>query len=166
MRRLVILRGKPASGKSTAYASLKKSSKMKKWVFADHPAIKEMFSNLKERTSWGKLVLFEVLKIAMESGKDIITEEMSEETLRKHINSHIKKNKYKIITFQFEVSKKKAYKKEAERRIKIGLKSRGKKWVDTMHKMHEQRVDKKGIVINTTGMGKKQVVNFILKELK
>ena len=55
--RLVILRGKPAAGKSTAYANLRKNKKMKDFVFVDHCAMKTELGK-----EGGKKELFKELK--------------------------------------------------------------------------------------------------------
>jgi len=70
--RLVILRGKPTSGKSTAYANLRKSKFMKDWLFVDHCAFKTELGK-----DEGKKKLFSELRKVMLSEKNIIIEEMS-----------------------------------------------------------------------------------------
>ncbi len=131
--KLVILRGK-----STAYAMLKKRKVMKCWLFVDHANLK---TNLGK--DLGKKSLFAVLKVVMPSKKDIIIEEMSEETLRKYINQYIKKYNYKIVVFQFTVRTKTAYKRDVKRAEDKWHPFMGKKKIKEMHKMHDERFDKK-----------------------
>ncbi len=42
----------------------------------------------------------------------------------------------------------------------------GKRKIDELHQMHEERFDKSAILINTNKLGKKKVVEFILNKLK
>ncbi len=159
--KLVILRGRPTSGKSTAYENLRKSKLMKNWLFVDHCAMKTWLGK-----DLGKKSLFAVLKIVIPSKKNIIIEEMSKETIRKYIDSYIKKYDYKIIVFQFTVSTKTAYKRDVQRAKAKWHPKMGKKWIDETHKMHDERFDKKAILVDTNKLGKRQVVDLILEELK
>jgi len=159
--KLVILRGSPTSGKSTAYANLRKSKIMKYWLFVDHCAMKDWLGK-----DIGKKALFAVLKIALPTKRNIIIEEMSEKTVRKHINSYIKQYAYKLIVFQFIVRTKTAHKRDVQRAKEIRHPFMGKKKIEKLHKMHDERFDKNAILVDTNKLGKRQVVNFILKNLK
>lgn len=159
--KLVILRGRPTSGKSTAYANLRKSKSMKDWLFVDHCAMKTWLGK-----DLGKKSLFAVLKVVMPSKKDIIIEEMSKETVRKYIYSYIKKYDYKIIVFQFTVRTQTAYKRDVQRAKTKWHPKMGKKWINETHKMHDERFDKNAVLVDTNRLGKRQVVDLILKSLK
>ena len=162
MRKLVILRGKPAAGKSTAYANLKKRKEMKNWLFIDHCKLKTELGREK-----GKIALMDELKKAMPTKKDIIIEEMSEKTLKKYIRYYIKKYDYKIITFQFEVSLKDSKNRDIRRVIDKGHDRKFiLKNIKELHKMHDERFDKKAFLIDTGKLNKKQVVDFIIKKLR
>ena len=161
MPKLVILRGRPTSGKSTAFHNIKKRKEMKEWLFVDHANLK---TNLGKEL--GKKSLFAVLKAVMPSKKSIIIEEMSEETLRKYINNPIKMNNYSILTFQFTVSTETAYKRDVKRAKDKWHPYIGKNKIKEMHDMHDERIDLKGILIDTNKLGKRAVVEKILKELK
>ena len=158
--KLVILRGKPTSGKSTAYASLRKRKEMKDWLFVDHCVLKNDLGK-----EFGKKALFAILRVVMPSKKNIIIEEMSREAVERFVGSYIKKHGYKIIVFQFEVSRKTAYKRDVERAKAKWHPHMGKKLVDEMHDIHKSRFDKKAIVIDTDKLGKKQVLDFICNKL-
>ncbi len=158
--KLVILRGKPTSGKSTAYANLRKRKEMKDWFFIDHAVLKRDLGK-----ELGKKALFAVLRIIMPFKKNVIIEEMSKETVMKHIDNYIKKHNYRIIVFQFEVNRKIAYKRDVKRAKEKWHPYMGKKKIDKMHKMHEERFDKSAILIDTNKLGKRKVVEFILKKL-
>ena len=159
--KLVIIRGRPTSGKSTAWHNLKKRKEMKDWLFVDHANLKTTFGK-----ELGKHSLFAILKTIMPSKKNIIIEEMSEKTLKKHIKYYLKKHKYKIITFQFFVSTKTAYKRDIQRAKEKWHPKMGKRWVEKMHKLHDERLDPKGILVDTNKLGKRKVVNFIIENLE
>jgi predicted kinase len=163
--KLVILRGKPTSGKSTAFQSLKGKKKFKEWVLIDHPALKRWFEHIKDK-ELRKKALFAVLKEAMKEKKNILLEEMSEKTIKKYINYHIKKYNYQIITFQFAISLKEAYKRDVKRAKEKWHPFMGKKEIKKMHKMHDNRFDPSAILVDCNKLNKKQVVEFILKRLR
>ena len=159
--KLAILRGKPTSGKSTAWHNLKKKKEMKDWLFVDHTNLKTTMGK-----ELGKHSLFAVLKTVMPTKQNIIIEEMSEKTLKKHINYYIKKYNYKLITFQFEINIKTAYKRNIKRAKDKWHPYIKKKKLEDYHKMHEERFDKNAFLVNCNKLGKKQVVDFILKKLR
>jgi len=161
MIKIVIFRGRPTSGKTTALRTLKKKKAMKEWIIIDHSEIKSRFG--KKR---GKLKLFELIKEAMMTGKNILTEETSRKTLNKHIGKDIKKYKYKILVFQFTVSTETAYKRDVKRAKAKWHPFMGKKKIEKLHKMHDERFDKKAILIDTDKLNKKQVISFIFKKLR
>jgi tRNA uridine 5-carbamoylmethylation protein Kti12 len=159
--KLVILRGKPTSGKSTAWHNLKKKRQLENWLFVDH-------SNLKENLGkdLGKMSLFSVLKTVMPYQKNIIIEEMSKKTLLKNINYSIKKYNYQIITFQFEVSRIEAYKRDIQRSKDKWHAFMGKKLIDHFHDYHDERFDENAYLVDCNKLGKRAVVDFIIKKLK
>ncbi len=159
--RLIILRGKPAAGKSTAYATLRKHKKMKDFVFVDHCAFKTELGK-----EGGKKKLFSELKKVMPSGKDILIEEMSKQSIMKNISKEVKKYNYKFVVFQFEISLKKSKKRDVHRVLSKG---HDRKFIldniEDLHKMHEEKFDHGGILIDTNKLNKRQVVRFIIKNL-
>ena len=160
--KLVILRGNPAAGKSTAYANLRKRNEMKDWLFVDHCAMKNWFGK-----DLGKKSLFAILKVVMPSQKNIIIEEMSRETIMKFLKSYIKRYNYKIIVFQFEVDLKKAKKRDIQRVVdKKHYQKKILKNIEEIHNMHNERFDYKGTIVDTNKLSKIQVVDFILDKLK
>jgi len=163
VKKLVILRGKPASGKSTVFRSLKKKRIMKDWIMIDHPLMKKKLGKQLAKEKFHNLI-----KESMETGKNIIGEETSRKTLNKLIGYYIRKHRYKVIVFQFEVNLKISKKRDVAR-VKRGCDIHsvvlGEKLKD-LHKMHEDRFDKNAILVDTNKLGKKQVVEFILKKLK
>lgn len=157
---LVILRGKPTSGKSTAYANLRKRKEMKEWLFVDHCALKDSLGK-----EFGKKALFSILKIIMPHKRDIIIEEMSKETLMKNISNYIGKYGYKIIVFQFEVSREMAYRRDVKRAKEKWHPFMGKRKINELHKIHEERFDKSAVLVDTNKLGKRKVVELILNKL-
>lgn len=164
--KLVILRGRPTSGKTTAFHTLRKSrTKLNDWVFIDFPRIKSMFDKLKNKKEIRKRALFAMIKEVMKSKKNILFEEMSRESMIKYAGNYIKKYKYKIITFQFEVSLKEAYKRNIQRAKKGWHPYLKRKELNEFHKMHDERFDKKAILVDTNKLNKKQVVELILSKI-
>ncbi|MEK6951695.1 MAG: hypothetical protein AABX29_01645 [Nanoarchaeota archaeon] len=167
--RLVLLKGKPTAGKSTAWYTLRKMKIMKDWLFIDVAHMKGQFANLDDETrkTLGKKLLFFTLKQVMPLKKDIIIEEMSEKTIRKYINPIIKKYKYKIITFYFEVSLETAYKRNIQRAKEKWHPYMKKKKLGDFHEYHveEYKEDITPIIVDCNRLNKKQVVDFIIKKL-
>jgi len=170
MPKIVMLRGPMATGKSTAYATLKKHPKMKNWAFVDFPAIKRMFENLGDtnRRKYGKKAYIATLKEVMKTKRNIITEEFWEEGLKKPLRYYLKKYNYRFVTFQFEAKLDHTHHRNIQRRKVRGLKPRPKKEMKTSIDAHKttQKPTGKFIPVNTSELNQKQTVNFILKHLK
>jgi len=166
--KIVILRGKVATGKTTALLNLRKRKEMKDWAIIDFNNLKYQFAHLgdEKRKEYGKKSLMAILKVLMPMKVNILLDEMSESTLRKHISHSIRKYNYQIVTFQFTADIDESIKREAHRRKIIGKKPIGAKWVKKFHKHHEEKADPKGIIVDTSELNEGQVVNFILKEIK
>jgi len=168
--KLVLLKGKPTAGKSTAWHSLRENKKMKDWIFIDSARMKGQFGHLDDKTrkELGKKLLFYALKQVMPLKKNILIEEMSEKTVRKYINPIINKYKYQLITFYFEISIEEAYKRNVRRAKEKWHPYMKKKKLEYFHKYHveEHKDDINPIIVDCDKLNKKQVVNFILKNLK
>ena len=160
MKKIAILRGRPTSGKSTAFHNLKKIKEMEGWIFIDHPAIKKRLGKEKAKEK-----LHELIKEAMKTGKNIITEESSRKTLNKYLRKEIKKCKYRIIVFQFTVSTEAAYRRDIQRAKAKWHPFLGKKKIEELHKMHDEMFDKKAFLVDTDKLNKKEVVELIIKKL-
>ncbi len=158
--RLVILRGRPTSGKSTAWHSLRKRKELKDWDFIDFCDMKETMGKEK-----GKAALFEKLKDAMASGKNIMIEEMSKETLGKYSGDEISEFGYEIVVFQFTVSTETAYKRDVQRAKDKWHPFMGKKLIDELHEYHDKKIDEEGTLVDCDKLGKKEVVDLILSKL-
>ena len=166
--KLVILRGRPASGKSTAFANLKKQKEMKNWVFIDHPALKGVYarSSVYRYKEVAKFSLFAILEIFMKEKRNIVIEEMSRETLNKYIGKKIKNYKYKFIVFQFTVKTRTGISRDIKR-VKNPKHSHTKRVnIPELHKMHDERFDKNAVLVDTNKLNKSQVVELILKKIK
>ena len=165
--KLVILRGRPTSGKSTALANLRKKKEMKNWVIFDFSKHKGNFDNFgKEGKEFAKITLAAILKSLLKTKKNIIFDEMSRKSIMRYVGKEIKKYNYKIIVFQFTVRTETAYKRDVQRSKEKWHPFMGKNLVDKLHKYHDENIDPEGIIVDTNKLGKKQAVDFILKELK
>lgn len=158
--KLVILRGKPTSGKSTAWHALRKRKELQDWVFVDHCSMKESLGREK-----GGLRLYKELKKVLKSGKNIMIEETSEKTIRKYINSEIEKFGYEIVVFQFEISFEEAKKRNVQR-SKVGWHEFiEEKKLKSLHEYHDEKIDKNAVLVDGNKLGKEKVVELILKNL-
>ena len=170
--KLVLLKGGATTGKSTAFRNLKelRKTKMKEWVFIDHPELKGFFHYLKDKRELQKKALFSLMKQVMKTKKNIILEEMSAKTVRKYTKYFLKKYNYKIITFEFRLGDiKTAYKRNVQRiknKDSHHKKTLSEKFVLDNHEYHKKTFEEGSIIINTTKLSKKQVVNFILNKLE
>jgi len=165
--KIVILRGAPATGKTTALNNLRKHKEMNNWIIIDFNKLKRQFEHLgdKKRKAYGKQALFSILKILMAQKENIIFDEMSGEAIRKNFKYYIKKYNYNLIVFEFAAKVKIAIKREAHRR-KIRGKKAQSNWIKQTHKERIKLLEKNSITIDTTNLNQKQIVNFILKNIK
>lgn len=165
--RLVILRDKPTAGKSTTFKTFKKDRRLRNLIFVDFHSIKNRFDYLsdEQRKKLGKEVLFSVLKNIMPAKRDILIEEMSRDTIQINIKEEIKKGGYVIVVFQFEVSLETAKIRNVVRAKEKTHPLMNAKQLERLHEMHEEKFDKKGILVDTNLIDKKQVVEFIVNKL-
>jgi len=172
--KIVFLKGGSNTGKSTAFRNLKKlrkSGKMKGWIFIDSTEFKSWFSYLEDKREVQKTSLFALIKQLMKHKKNIILEEMSAKTTIKHVKNYIKKYNYQLITFEFIVKNiKTAYLRDIKRvknkEDRNQRKMLGENFILESHKIHQKKLDKNCIFVNTAKLGKRQVVEFILNKLK
>jgi len=166
--KFVVLRGRPTSGKSTAFDNLKKKKELSGWVFIDHPKIKSMFNGLpdKEKKEIQKKALFGLVKEVMKNKKNIIMEETSRKNLEKNIGNYLKKYGYKVIIFQFTVSTKRAYNRDKTRVANSKHSHNTSLDIKRLYKFHDERFDKNALLVDTNKLGKRKVVEFILEKLK
>jgi len=172
--KIVFLKGGSNTGKSTAFRNLKKlrkNAQMNDWVFIDSTEFKSWFNYLEDKRELQKTSLFVLIKQIMKNKKNIILEEMSAKTTRKHVKNQIKKYNYQLITFEFVVDNvETAYLRDIKRikskEDRNQIKALGRRFISDSHKNHQMKLDKGCIFVNTTKLGKKQVVDFILTKLK
>jgi len=93
-------------------------------------------------------------------------EEMSRETIMKTIGKEVKKYNYKIIVFQFEISLETAYLRNLQRAKDKWHPFMKKEEMEKLHKMHEEKFDKRAILVDCNKLNKKQVVEFIVRKLR
>ncbi len=166
--KIVVLRGRPASGKSTALENLRKKKEMKEWVILDFSGLKGNFDNLgaENRKEYSKIALFAILKDLMKTKRNIIFDEMSRDAIIKYVGKEIKKYGYNIVVFQFWVSTKKAKRRDKSR--VSNPKHPHKKLLDIegWHEYHDKNADPKGIFVDCDKLNKKEVVDFIVNRVK
>jgi hemoglobin-like flavoprotein len=171
--KIVFLKGGSNTGKSTAFRNLKKlkeKGKLKNWVLIDHTELKDWFKKVENKNELQKLALFSVIKESMKQGKNILLEEMSKKTAKKYLKNYITKYKYELITFEFvvdnfEISYLRDLQRVRNKEDKNQRKTLGKKFIEENHKMHKNKLDRDCIFVNTTKLGKRQVVNLIVKKI-
>src|SRR3989338_828633 len=171
-KKIVILRGKNASGKTTAFNNLKNyyhkdKNLFKNWIFVDNGAIKGMFTNLDDQNwrDYSKKIFLDVLKTILPLKRNILIEETYNEMLNRNFNKEIKKYNYQIMTFQFKVSLKNAILRDKKRVKEKSHQGLGEKKIKELRKFHQDHLDKEGIIINTDKLSKWQVINFVIKKL-
>jgi len=166
--KLVLLHGMIATGKTTALYNLRERKEMKDWIIIDFCELKKQFAHLgdEKRKEYGKKALAAILKLLMKEKKNIVLDEMPEKSIRKYVGPQIRKYKYEVVPFQFTSKIELSIKREAERRIARGLKPHGEKWVRDFNEHHKKVFDKNAILIDTTKLNKKQVVDFIIKRVR
>jgi len=159
--RLVILTGKPISGKSTTYHNIRKLRALNKWIFIDHHEIER---EVEDKEGTKQKFFFELWK-ALDTKRNIITEDTTRDQLMMYAGKLIQEYNYKVIIFQFEVSLEEA---------KLRNKLREKHWkhhlvedeeLEKTYAEKEKEFDKTAILINSEKMNKKQIVEFILKKI-
>ncbi len=162
-RKIVILRGCLAAGKSTTFRNLKTHKKFKDWVFVDFPVIRKMFdNNEKTQVELADKVFFTILKELIKTGKNIVTQETSEQILRNKIGYYINKNKYTIKVIVLTISPGTSYKRATKRSRKKGKKPRNKEEVYKNYEDRMKKLQKEKLFINTERFKEKLVVNKVL----
>src|SRR3989344_5848613 len=172
-QKIIILRGKNASGKTSTFYSLRdysfKDKKMfKNWIFIDNNSIKRMFSNL-NNPNWkdiSKEILIYILEKVLPLKKDIMIEETSKEMLNKYLGNKLNKYNYKLITFQFEVSLEEAIARDKNRVKEKTHPGLGKVKIKKLRDINNNSLDKEGIIVDTDKLDKEQVVKFIIQKIK
>ena len=172
--KIVFLKGGSNTGKSTAFRKLKdlrEKGTMAGWVFIDSTEFKSWFKSLGDKKEIQKIALFSLMKEIMNNGKNILLEEMSARTAKKYLAYQIKKYRYELITFEFvvdnaETSHKRDIQRVKNKEDKNQRKVLGKKFISENHERHRNNLDPGCIFVNPSKLGKKQVVDFILNELK
>lgn len=166
-RKIVVLRGYLAAGKSTTFNNLKKNKKMKDWVFLDFPVIRKMYNNFNEgiQINLADLTFFNIIKELLKTRKNILTQETSEERLIKELGKEIKKNNYEVDIIVLTISKETSLKRDTDRRKKKGIKSRTKKEVYDNYNKRVKKLSDGKLYIDTEKLSEKQVINKIMEKI-
>ncbi len=163
--KFVILRGLPSSGKSTALNHLKVLPAMKEWIIIHRSELKNWFHRLEDKKEIADIALFSMLKEVLDHKKDIIIDETSRDQVMRYIGNKITKNKYEIIVFQFTADIKTAIERDARRVADPNHPHFRRINFKKLAKFHEENFDKTAVLIDTSILNEKQVVNRILKNL-
>jgi cytidylate kinase len=157
MKKLIIINGPPASGKSTTLALLR--PKLKNYVFVDRAYIKQMLKPLskKLRKELSSHVSRFLITEAMKQKKNILTQEMCFDFFLKDALKY----EYKIHEFSLYCTFLTALKRDKERS--------GKAKVGTIRKIHKKFRDKQpvaSLVINTEENSPEKILKIMLKEIR
>jgi gluconate kinase len=167
--KIVVIRGKVTAGKSTTSYELARI--LPKWIFVDPWNIKEMFEplNLKDRTplrSISKKAMLTIIKEVMRQMQiNIIVQETSRSYLKKYLRDDLKKYNYEVHSFFLDVDFEDAIKRDAQREKPTMDIGKGVKNNEEWKKIKAQP-EKGDVIINTSEMELKEVINFIMKTIK
>ena len=167
--KIIIIRGKVTAGKSTISYELAKI--LPKYIFVDSWKIKEMFEplNLKDRTplkTISKKAMVTIIKEVMKQMQiGVIVQETSKSFLQKYLRNELKKYNYEIYSFFLDVDLEDAIKRDIQRDKPTMDIGKGVKDNLAWKKIKAQP-EKGDIIIDTSSLGKKEVINFIMKTIK
>ena len=166
MVKIIIIRGRSGSGKSTISYELARV--LPNYAFIDIWKIKEMFEylnpkNRKPHNDISKKAVFFILKEAIKDGtyKNFIVQESSEKAIKKNLRNYLKKSD-EIYCFNLRVSLEDALKRNISREKKTMPK---KHFIEAVQK-DLPKIRKGEIVINTSEKSIKQVIEEILIVVK
>lgn len=159
--RLIILTGNPIAGKSITFHNIRKQRVLNKWIFIDYHEIER---EVEDSEGIRQKFLFELNK-AMQTGKNIITENISRKKLILELGKVIEEYKYKVIVFFFQVSLEEAKRRNIHREKNWQHHLVDEQELETEYKKSEKEIDKNDIIVNTDKLNKRQIVEFILKKI-
>lgn len=155
MKKLVIINGPTAVGKSTIIFLLRQ--KLKNYVFVDRAYVKQMLRPLskKLRKELSTYVSLFLIKEAMKEKKNILTQEMSSEAIKKDAQKY----NYHIFDFSLICSLDTALKRDKKRggKTKAGT-------ISKIYKKFENNTNLKN-KINTELLSPNKVVDLIIQQL-
>jgi len=167
-RKIIIIRGLVTAGKSMTSYELAKV--LPNYIFIDVWKIKEMFEplHLKDRTplkSASKKAMIAIMKEVMTSlGINILVQETSKSYLVKHLKNYLSKYNYKIYSFFLDVEFKDVIKRDIQR-------EKPTMYLGKLYSSKEEfqkgraKPEKGDIIINTSRVPIKKVIDMILKEV-
>lgn len=167
--KIIIIRGKVTAGKSTTSYELAKI--LPKYIFVDPWRIKEMFEplNLKDRTplkTISKKAMITIIKEVMRQMQiGIIVQETSRSFIKKYLKKDLKKYNYEIYSFFLDVNLEDAIKRDIQREKPTMNIGEGVKDNEAWKKIKAQP-EKGDVIINTSGMKLKEVINLIMKTIR
>lgn len=157
MKKLIIINGPTAVGKSTTLTLLR--PKLKNYVFVDRAYIKQMLRPLskKLRKELSNYISLFLIKKLMKEKKNILTQEMNSDLLVKDALKY----KYAIKEFSLTCSLPTALKRDKERggKTRVGT-------IRKVHKKFEKRQTIQPFLINTEENSSQQTLKIILTEIR
>ncbi|HLC53621.1 MAG TPA: AAA family ATPase [Candidatus Nanoarchaeia archaeon] len=166
MKKIIIVRGIPTSGKTTITHELAKI--LPHYIFIDIWKIKEMFEplNLKDRMplkSASKKAVLAIMKEVMASLEiNIILQETKRSVLNKKLRRYIK-NKYEIYSFFLHDDYETAIKRDIKREkptMRINKLFSRNQW-----EKQRKTFDRGEVIIDTSNLSIQQVIDIILKKV-
>lgn len=157
MKKIIIINGPTAVGKSTTIALLRQ--KLKNYVFVDRAYIKQMLRPLSKelRRELSNYVSLFLIKQAMKEKKNVLTQEMSSEVLKKAVQKY----GYIIKEFSLTCSLFTSLKRDKERGGKTTVGT-----IKEIHKKFETKVNNTPFTINTERYTPKEIQKIILTEIR
>jgi len=160
MPKIIAIHGPMAAGKSTITEKIRE--KLPDHAYVDRPFIKRGLKPLGSKLALkiSKAASFDILRQIMKLGKNVIIQEVSDESLRRKLKHYLRKYNYTLSVFYIKCSL-----KEAKKRDKGRQKKTRPKLVEQVHKDFAEP-SKHEIVIDTEKLSVRQSVNLILKMIQ
>ncbi len=168
MKKIIIIRGKVTSGKTTTSYELAKV--LPGWIFIDPWKIKEMFEplNLKDRKPLkkaSKKAMIEIMKVVIRDLEiNIIVQETSQKFIKKFLRNDLNKHNYKIYSFFLDVELDDAIKRDVQReKPTMNINKEIKNKEEWKTRILPEKGD---FIINTSQNKINEVVDIILKQIE
>ena len=161
--KIILINGLIASGKSTLCSAL--IEKLNDFVFVDRAYIKEtMLRRVKKNDKplarkLSKKAVYVIVKGLMKDRYNLLLQEFSLGSLKKHLAGYIEKYGYEVHGFYLACSLEEAKKRDFERK---GFER--PEAVENIHNEHEE-FGKEGVIIDTEKCNLEQTLKIVYKEI-